>query len=122
MSNEDMVIEGSGNVFADLGYPNAEEHQTKAKLVSQIAKLIERQGLTQVEAATRLGIDQPKISSMLNGRFRGFSVYRLMCFIAALGDEVEIVTRDSHNHTVSSERIIVRFTFPTPVSPQSVHP
>ena len=44
MNHEDTVIEGSGNVFADLGYPNAEKQQTKAKLVSQIAKLIERQG------------------------------------------------------------------------------
>lgn len=108
MSNEDTVIEGSGNVFADLGYPNAEEQQTKAKLVSQIAKLIERQGLTQTEAATRLGIDQPKVSAMLAGRFRGFSVYRLMCFIAALGDEVEIVTSARDNHTIHSERIAVR--------------
>ena len=85
MNHEDTVIEGSGNVFADLGYANAEEHQTKAKLVSQIARLVERQGLTQTEAAMKLGIDQPKVSAMLGGRFRGFSVYRLMCFISALG-------------------------------------
>jgi predicted XRE-type DNA-binding protein len=112
MNNEDIVIEGSGNVFADLGYPNAEEQQTKAKLVSQIAKLIERQRLTQTDAATRLGIDQPKVSAMLAGRFRGFSVYRLMCFIAALGGEVEIVTRAHNNHTTQSERIAVRYTPP----------
>jgi len=112
MNQEDSVIEGSGNVFADLGYPNAEEHQTKAKLVSQIAKLIDRQGLTQTEAAIRLGIDQPKISAMLGGRFRGFSVYRLMCFIAALGGEVEIVTHDPHNHAKRSERIAVQYTPP----------
>jgi predicted XRE-type DNA-binding protein len=60
MNHEDTVIEDRGNVFADLGYPNAEEQQTKAKLVSQIAKLIERQGLTQTETAIRLGIDQPR--------------------------------------------------------------
>jgi len=112
MNQEDAVIEGRGNVFADLGYPNAEEQQTKAKLVSQIAKLIERQGLTQTEAATRLGIDQPKVSAMLAGRFRGFSVYRLMCFIAALGGEVEIVTHAHDNHVTRSERIAVRYTPP----------
>ena len=115
MNNEDTVIEGSRNVFADLGYPNAEEHQTKAKLVSQITKLIERQGLTQTEAATKLGIDQPKISAMLKGRFRGFSVYRLMCFVVALGGEVEIVTRDHQNHLTSSEHIAVRYTTPVPL-------
>jgi predicted XRE-type DNA-binding protein len=108
MNNEDTVIEGNGNVFADLGYPNAEEQQTKAKLVSQIVKLIERQGLTQTEAAARLGIDQPKGSALLADRFRGFSVYRLMCFIAALGGEVEIVTHAHDNQATHSERIAVR--------------
>ena len=106
--NDDAIIEGSGNVFADLGYSNAEEHQTKAKLVSQIADLIERQGLSQTEAAAKLGIDQPKVSALLRGRFRGFSVYRLMCFIAALGREVEIVTRDHYSRPTKSEHIAVR--------------
>ena len=118
MNNENIVIEGSGNVFADLGYPNAEEQQTKAKLFSQITKLIERQGLTQTEAASRLGIDQPKVSAMLAGRFRGFSVYRLMCFIAALGGAVEIVTHTPDRHTMHSERIAVHYT-PSVLSPLS---
>jgi predicted XRE-type DNA-binding protein len=122
MNTDDTLIEGSGDVFADLGYPNAEEHQTKAQLVSQIAKLIERQGLTQSEAATKLGIDQPKVSAMLKGRFRGFSVYRLMCFIAALGGEVEIVTRDHHHRSKKNERIPVRFTPALTSSLPSVHP
>lgn len=108
MNNDDPILQGSSNVFVDLGYPNAEEHQTKAKLVSQIARLIEQQGLTQSEAAAKLGIDQPKVSAMLKGRFRGFSVYRLMCFIAALGCEVEIVTRDRDSHSTESEHIAVR--------------
>ncbi len=99
------IIQGSGNVYADLGYANAEEHQTKAKLVGQIAKLIDRHGLTQAEAAARLGIDQPKVSAMLNGRFRGFSVYRLMCFVAALGRKVEIVTRDTRRRPAKTEHI-----------------
>lgn len=88
------VSKASRNVFEGLGYSDAKEHQTKAKLVSQIAKLIERHGLTQSEAAVRLGIDQPKISAMLNGRFRGFSVYRLMSFVSCLGLEVNIVTKN----------------------------
>lgn len=112
MNEQINIIEGSGNVFADLGYPNAEEHQTKAKLVSRIAKLIERQHLTQTEAAIKLGIDQPKVSAMLNGRFRGFSVYRLMCFLSALGDEVEIVARDTGNQVEDDECIPVEWIIP----------
>jgi predicted XRE-type DNA-binding protein len=108
MTDENSVIEGSGNVFADLGYPNAEEHQTKARLVSQIAKLIAREQLTQAEAAAKLGIDQPKVSAMLNGRFRGFSVYRLMCFVAAFGRDVEIVTSDRSLPGMEAEHIAVR--------------
>ena len=100
------ITGGGTNVFADLGYPNATEHQTKARLVRQIAKLIERQGLTQAEAAERLGIDQPKVSAMLNGKFRGFSVYRLLLLASALGLEINIVTRDPA-HTVEDERIAV---------------
>jgi predicted XRE-type DNA-binding protein len=107
MANKTRVVEGSGNVFADLGYLDAEEHQTKAKLVSRIAKLIERQNLTQKEVAEKLGIDQPKISAMLRGRFRGFSVYRLMRFVANLGIEVEIVTKDNGQQPTQVDEIPV---------------
>src|ERR1700730_16279716 len=93
MTKEKGVIRGSGNVFSDLGYPNPQEHQTKARLVSQIADLIEERQMTQKDAAEVFGIDQPKVSALLNGRFRGFSVYRLMAFIASLGRDVEIVTK-----------------------------
>lgn len=108
MKRSESIIKGSGNVFADLGYPDAEEHQTKASLVSQIGKILERQGLTQAEAAAKLGIGQPKVSAMLRGRFRGFSVYRLMRFIAALGHEVEIVTRERRGGRGKAEHIGVR--------------
>ena len=103
MAHKDRVVKGSGNVFADLGYDDAEEHQTKAKLVSRIAKLIKAQNLTQKAAAQKLGVDQPKISAMLSGRFRGFSVYRLMCFVADLGIEVEIVTKE---HGRKSSKVV----------------
>ncbi|MCZ7647454.1 MAG: helix-turn-helix domain-containing protein [Planctomycetota bacterium] len=88
------MLKSSGNVFADLGYADAEEHQTKARLASRIAKLIGKQNLTQEQAAKALGIDQPKVSALLKGRFRGFSVYRLMRFVADLGCEVEIVAKE----------------------------
>ena len=107
MSNKNHAVAGSGNVFADLGYPDAEEHQTKAKLVSMISKLMERRGLTQKDVARKLGIDQPKISAMLRGRFRGFSVYRLMGFVADLGIEVDIVTKDHCKQPPEVEEIQV---------------
>ena len=62
------VIEGSGNVFADMGLPNSEEELTKAQLASHIRYVIKRRRLTQVAAAATMGIDQPKVSALLNGR------------------------------------------------------
>lgn len=83
----------SGNVFADLGLPDAEEHLVKAGLVLKIGKAIRARGMTQAEAAGALGIDQPKVSALLRGQFRGYSVERLMRFLVALGHDVEIVVR-----------------------------
>lgn len=80
------------NIFAELGLANAEELETKSKLVLQITRLIEEQELTQAAAAARLGIDQPRVSDMFNGKLRGFSVYKLMHFVAVLGRKVDIVT------------------------------
>lgn len=83
----------SGNVFADLDLPDAAEHFIKAGLVVKIGKIIQARKLTQVAAARIMGIDQPKVSAMLNGQFRGYSVERLMRFLVALGQDVEIVVR-----------------------------
>ena len=87
------VTRGSGNVFADIGLPNPEEHLVKAQLVSMIDDVIQARGLTQEDAATLMGIDQPKVSHLLRGRFRGFSTHRLLEFLTALGRDVEIVVR-----------------------------
>jgi predicted XRE-type DNA-binding protein len=81
---------GSKNVFADLGLPNPQERLAKSMLAHSIASLIGSLGLTQTQAAKRLGIDQPKISALLNGRLRGFSTDRLMGFLNALGRDVII--------------------------------
>lgn len=89
-----MAIEqGSGNVFADLGYPNAEEALTKARLAQRIAEILEKQRLTQIQAAKLLGIDQPKVSKLLRGRLREFSTDRLLRFLNALDQDVEIVIK-----------------------------
>jgi predicted XRE-type DNA-binding protein len=83
----------SGNVFADLGLADADELLVKAELVMQISRIIEERGLTQVQAAEVLGIDQPKVSALVRGNLRGYSVERLSRFLNALGQDVEIVVR-----------------------------
>ncbi|MBI1787933.1 MAG: XRE family transcriptional regulator [Acidobacteria bacterium] len=84
---------GSGNVFADLGLTDAGEHLIKAGLVVKIDRIIRQRELTQAAAAQLIGIDQPKVSAMLAGQFRGYSVERLMRFLVALGQDVEIVVK-----------------------------
>jgi predicted XRE-type DNA-binding protein len=87
------VTESSGNVFADMGLPEAEEELTKAQLASHIRQVIKRQRLTQAAAATLMGIDQPKVSALLNGRLANFSSDRLMRLLTALGQDVDITVR-----------------------------
>ncbi|HEY0281330.1 MAG TPA: helix-turn-helix transcriptional regulator [Rhizomicrobium sp.] len=82
---------GTGNIFADVGLPNAEEHLVKAQLVYRIDGLMKERGLKQIEAAKLFGVKQPDVSKMLRGDFRQFSVERLMRFLVALGQNVEIV-------------------------------
>jgi predicted XRE-type DNA-binding protein len=84
---------GSGNVFRDIGVPNPEEHLVKAQLVFRIDGIIKKRRLKQVEAADLLGIRQPDVSKMLRGEFRQFSVERLLRFLVALNQDVEIVVR-----------------------------
>ena len=83
----------TGNVFADLGLADASEHLIKAGLVVRIDRIIRERKLTQAAAAELMGIDQPKVSAMLAGQFRGYSVERLMRFLVALGHDVEIVVK-----------------------------
>ena len=92
---------GSGNVFQDIGVPNPEEHLVKAQLVFRIDGIIKKERhLKQVEVADLLGIRQPDVSKMLRGEFRQFSVERLLRFLVALNQDVEIVVkphRDRNN-------------------------
>jgi predicted XRE-type DNA-binding protein len=87
------VARSSGNVFADLRLPSAEEKQTKVRLAVAINRIIEDQRLSQGAAARRLKINQPKISALSNYRLEGFSVERLMNFLTALDRDVDIVIR-----------------------------
>ncbi|MGL5117268.1 MAG: helix-turn-helix domain-containing protein [Beijerinckiaceae bacterium] len=84
---------GSENLFADIGLPNADEHLVKAKLVFKIDGLMRERGMKQVEAAQLFGVKQPDVSKMLHGDFRQFSVERLLRFLVALGQDVEIIVK-----------------------------
>ncbi len=91
-TTEDMtIVPSSGNVYADLGSPNPEERRTKAELARQIDAILTERTLTQRPAASILGIPQPKVSNLLNGRLSGFSVERLLAFLTALNRDVQIV-------------------------------
>ena len=92
-NGKQAVTRSSGNVFADLRLPNAEEKQTKVRLAVAINQIIESQRLSQSAAARRLKINQPKVSALLNFRLEGFSVQRLMNFLTALDRDVDIVIR-----------------------------
>ena len=93
MNNKKRDGAGSGNVFQDIGVPNAEEHLVKAQLVFKIDTILKKRGLKQVEAADLFGVRQPDVSKMLRGEFRQFSVERLLRFLVALDQDVEIVVK-----------------------------
>ena len=88
METEEKVEHGSGNVFADLGYPEAEVHLLKAELVTRIDETIRRRKMKQVEAAKLLGLSQPDVSRLLRGDFRDYPVERLLRLLAGL--EVDV--------------------------------
>jgi predicted XRE-type DNA-binding protein len=93
-THSDMTVEeGTGNVFADLGLPDAEEALAKAQLASAITDIIEERQLTQGAAARVLGTTQPKVSNLVRGRLEGFSLERLARFLNTLDRDVEIRVR-----------------------------
>jgi predicted XRE-type DNA-binding protein len=104
--NKPQIVPSSGNVFADLRLPQAEEKQTKVRLAVAINQIIAGQGVSQIAAARRLKINQPKISALANYHLDGFSVERLMHFLTALDRDVEIVIRPKPR-TRKGARILV---------------
>ena len=101
---ENAITRGSGNVFTDLGLPDAGERQTKTRLAMTINRILKEQRLKQVDAAQLLGVPQPKVSALVNYRLDGFSVEKLMDFIVALGRDVEIVVRPTRD---AAARVLV---------------
>ena len=102
----ERVIPSSGNVFADMGLPDAAELDTKARLGAAICRIVERRRLTQAQVAAALGVNQPKVSALLHYKLEGFSVERLMRFLVVLGQDVEILVRAKPRSR--SARIAVR--------------
>jgi len=84
------ATKSSGNVFADIGLPNAAEHSIKADLVLRIAARIKSKGLTQAKAASLLGLAQPDVSKLLRAHFAGYTYERLFGYLNALGERVSI--------------------------------
>jgi predicted XRE-type DNA-binding protein len=87
------ITESSGNVFADLGLSNAEQELVKAQLTLQIYRIIKQRGMTQAAAAKVLGVKQPHVSLPMRNRAGAFSVGRLMEFLTALGQDIEVTVR-----------------------------
>ena len=108
MSEDIKVTPSSGNIFADLGLPDADHLLAKADLAIEISSIIEDQGLTQAEAAELMGVDQPKVSALVRGRLDGFSMERLYRFLNALGRDVEIVVRPTPESQKGSRLRVTR--------------
>jgi predicted XRE-type DNA-binding protein len=93
INDEAKITRGTGTVFADLGYADALERQTRLRLAYAINGVIARRPLTQAAAAEKLGVNQPNVSALASYKLKGFSVERLMSFLTALDQDVEIVIR-----------------------------
>ncbi|EHW7386054.1 XRE family transcriptional regulator [Escherichia coli] len=102
------IHEGSTNVYADIGLPDADEMLVKAQLVTKIREIIKAKGWTQQEAADVLHMTQPKLSKMLRGQFRGISEAKLLDCLARLGRDVQIVVGPARE-SVAAGRVAVVF-------------
>jgi predicted XRE-type DNA-binding protein len=96
------IHSGSTNVYADLGYPDAESMKIKAALVSRLASILKARRYSQTRAAEITGLPQPKLSAILRGQFRGVSEEKLMRCLTALGQDVKIVVTPSRKGRAGS--------------------
>ena len=90
---KEPVTRGTGNVFADLGFPDAAERQARLRLAYALNQELEARKISQADAAKVLGVTQPKVSALRRYKLEGFSVERLMNLLTALDQDVEIVIR-----------------------------
>lgn len=108
LDSNEKVTRSSGNVFRDLDLPNPEERLAKAKLVQIIAEVIAEKGLSQSKAARLVGVDQPTLSKLLNGRTSAFSMERLFSVLVLLGQDVDINVRTHSAEQVGSQIAVGR--------------
>ncbi len=107
MKRSNSIQTGSGNVFADLGLPRSDELSIQAELSRLIHVRVKELGLTQVQAAKRIGIRQPDVSKLLAGRHTGFWAERLFRVLTALDEDVQIIVRKKPRRARRSGRISV---------------
>ena len=100
------IEQGSGNVYADLGYADSEGMLVKAQLAAKIAEIVHRRALTQTRTAEILGLTQPKVSAILKGRFRGISEHRLLDCLVWLGRDVHIVVKPAPRSRSNGRRTL----------------
>ena len=117
--SEARIVHGSGNIFADLGLPDADLLLAKADMAHCIGAIISARGLTQRKAAEILGIDQPGVSGLLRGDLHRYSSDRLIRFLGALGHDVEVVVRDRPANSRRPGRLRVRRAVERPTAPTS---
>ncbi len=98
------VHESSGNIFADLGLPDADNHFLKAQIVAELYRLTNDRKLTQGKAGVLMGISQPEVSRLFKGNFREYSIERLMAFLTVFHQDVEIVSRPRPKRSKKAER------------------
>src|SRR3990172_8167500 len=102
--NMSKIEKSSGNVYADLGMPDAEEMLVKAQLSTKIAEIIKLRKMTQTQAAGVLGMPQPKLSNMLRGRFRGISEVKMLECLTRVGSDVQIIVKKA-SHTRNPDHL-----------------
>ena len=103
---KDGIERGTGNVFADIGFADAKERQTKLRLALALNQIIEQRKLTQAKAADALDIPQPKVSLLSRYKLEGFSVERLMTFLTLLDQDVEISIKKASSRSTGKITVI----------------
>jgi predicted XRE-type DNA-binding protein len=116
----EQVTRGTGNVFADLGFPDASARQAKLRLVFALNQVLDGRKLSQEDAAKVLGVTQPKISALRHYKLAGFSVERLMNLLTALDQDVEIVIRRKpRSRKVARISVVAAYDLQTALKPKA---
>jgi|SRR3569832_1121814 len=106
-TKEAAIVRGTGNVFSDLGFADADERQTKLRLAYELNELLAERELTQQQAGRLLGLSQPKISALGRYKIEGFSVERLMLLLTTLDRDIDIVIRKKPNSRAAGKITVV---------------